>query len=174
MESKINRSLTPAEAARLLRQLADQLEKGSLEVGDEGTVPEGRLKLKVSGKSKDGSASLSLKLQWKYEEAGDAETPADAIPSYKSIKKRISSTFKKIRAQLREERVPDVELALLFDEDAELMAHHPQKGGAAEIEAFRRVSADFTAAVQAGDLETVRREVAALAAAEKSCHKKYK
>ncbi len=65
MESKKSTSLTPAEAAGLMRQLADQLEKGSLEVGDQGAVPEGKIKLKVSGKSKDGSASLSLKLQWK-------------------------------------------------------------------------------------------------------------
>ncbi len=67
-----------------------------------------------------------------------------------------------------------MELALLFGEDAELMAHYPKKGEAAAIEAFRRISAEFTAAVRAGDLEAVRRGVAALAAAEKSCHKQYK
>ncbi len=183
-KAKKSKPLTPDEAARLLRELADKLESGTLEVGDEGAVPEGNLKVKVSGKSKDGSASLSLKLQWKSIDAGDTEEPspvkkkakpgAAGIPSYKSIKKRISSTFKQIRAQLRAGCLPDAELARLFDEDAERMLHYPKKGEKADIIAFREISATFAAAVKTGDRQAADKEMAALTAAEKSCHKRYK
>lgn len=183
-KAKKSKPLTPEEAARLLRELADKLESGTLEVGDHGTVPAGNLKVKVSGKSKDGSASLSLKFQWKHAGAGKTEEPpprkkktkpgAAGIPSYKSIKKRISSTFKLIRARLRAGCLPDAELARQFDEDAERMLHYPEKGEQAEIIAFRELSASFAAAVKAGDLDTAGKAAAALAAAEKSCHKRYK
>lgn len=182
MESKKNRSLSPAEAARLLRELAHKLENGTMEVGDQGAVLAGDLKVKVSGKSKDGSASLSLKFQCRCSAAGDEAAPRKkkvkpdeaGVPSYKNIKKRMSSTFKEIRAQLREGALPELDLALLFDGDAERMLHYPKKGEMADITAFRNISASFLAAVQAGDQEAVVREAAALATAEKGCHKRYK
>jgi XXXCH domain-containing protein len=177
-------TLAPAEAARLLRELADQLEGGTLKVGADGAAPEDELKVKVSGKSKEGAASLALKLQWKYSagpgeavpDPGDGSTQQTAceIPSYRSIKKGMGSTFKKIKSRLREGHLPEECLVELFHRDAELMLHYPKKGRAADIAAFNELSAAFVSAVEAGDLEAVQRSVAALAAAEKSCHGQYK
>jgi len=171
-------TLAPAEAARLLRELADKLEAGTLKVGSEGAAPRGELKVKVSGKSREGAASLGLKLQWKYsavpEEESTGEKASPQIPSYKSIKKGMGSTFKKIRARLREGRIPEECLVELFHRDAELMLLYPKKGKAEDIEAFNELSAAFVTAVQSGDLEAVGQSVAALATAEKSCHKSYK
>ena len=173
------RVMSSAEAAALLRELADKLEQGTLAVGNLEASPDRDVTVKVSGKAKDGSASLALKFKW---ESAAAETapqgevaPATAKkPSYKSIKKRLSSTFKKIRADLQAGRVPDADLAALFDEDADLMLLHPKKGEWEDIKAFRDLSAEFAAAVKAGDADAVARHVEALRAAEKSCHKKYK
>jgi XXXCH domain-containing protein len=183
VDSRKAKDLSPAEAARMLRELADELENGTLSVGDAGAVPAGKLRAKVSCKSKEDTASLSVKLQWRCAEPGEVPVPSPKkksgtgtkdIPPYKSIKKSLASTFKKIRAQLREGELPDAELAELFDRDAELMFHYPGKGEPADIEAFHRIAAGFTAAVKAGDLEGAGREAAALAAAEKSCHKRFK
>jgi len=189
-------TLAPAEAARLLRELADKLEAGTLKVGSESAAPRGELKVKVSGKSRDGVASLGLKLQWKYSAVSEEASPdkgalpgeeagpdsvdggpsptAGKIPSYKSIKKGMGSTFKKIRARLRDGSIPEECLVELFHRDAELMLHYPKKGKAEDIEAFNDLSAAFVTAVQSGDLEAVGQSVAALAAAEKSCHRRYK
>lgn len=177
-------TMAPAEAARLLRELADELEGGTLKVGSEGAAPGDELRVKVSGKSKEGSASLALKLQWKTEAAAkeaesdledDFTPPAGCeIPSYKNIKKGMGSTFKKIRARLREGQIPEECLVELFHRDAELMLHYPKKGRPADIAAFNELSAAFVSAVESGEMEAVQRSVAALAEAEKSCHRKYK
>ena len=167
-------TLTPAEAARLLRELATRLEDGTLAVGDAEAVPGERLKVKLAGKSKDGTASLALKVQWDCGTMEEGGAGPEGVPSYKSIKKRMGSTFKKIRADLREGRIPDAELAALFDEDAERMLHYPKKGELEDIKVFREISAAFAAAVKKGDADAVARQVEALHAAEKSCHKKYK
>jgi XXXCH domain-containing protein len=169
--------MSAAEAAELLRELADKLEQGKLTVGNLEASPDRDVTVKVSGKAKDGSASLALKFKWDSADAvpaTEAGKPAARKPSYKSIKKRMSSTFKKIRADLQAGRIPDADLTALFDEDAELMLLHPKKGEWEEIKAFRELSAEFATAVKTGDADAVARQVDALRAAEKSCHKKYK
>jgi|GEM_PF-1740963 len=183
VESIKRKALAPVELARLFRELAEKLEQGTLKVGAEGIAPAGALKVKLTGKSKEGSACLALKCQWKYaledEPAAAAKNEAKSdeegkVPSYKSIKKRMGSTFKKIRAQLGECRLPDIELVQSFEADAELMLHYPKKGEWADIVAFREISAAFAESVKNRDLEAVARQVEALRAAEKSCHKQYK
>jgi len=169
--------MSAAEAARLLRDLADKLEQGTLCVGEHRTAPGEELQVKVSGKSKERSASLALKLKWDDcggERSEEAVTDGERIPSYKSIKKRLSASFKQIRSRLGEGGLPSLELAERFDRDVALMLHYPKKGERADIAAFREISATFTAAVRAGDLDAALREAAALAATEKSCHKQYK
>ncbi len=168
------RILTTAEAAQLLRDLAAQLEHGSLEVGGKPPMPGEEFKVKVRSKCNDRRASLSLKLQWSAAPDAVESEPEDGIPSYKSIKKRINASFKNIKARLDEGQLPDLQLAELFDGDAELMLEYPDKGEAADITAFRELSASFLGAVEAGDLVKVQGAVAAMAAAEKSCHKRYK
>lgn len=185
---KSERSLTPAEAADLLRRLADQFEAGSVEIGPVTVELDQSLEFKQSVKTKPDKVSFKLKL--KYEKAlmpaglapqghpalnGDEDDDeaegeeALGRPKYKSLKKHMSSSLKALKASLGRGELPEVEVVHSLVHDCHLMCTFPGKGEARYPE-FMALADALLAAAEAGDLASLQQAVADLDARKKACH----
>jgi XXXCH domain-containing protein len=187
---KSERSLTPAEAAEMLRRLAQQFETGSVEIGPVTVELDQSLEFKQSVKTKPDKVSFKLKL--KYEKnllpaglapeghpalAGDPDDEEDfegeealGRPKYKSLKKHMSSSFKAIKANLNRGEAPDMSVVQSFVHDCHLMCTFPGKGDAHYPE-FSALADALLAAAEAGDLAGVQQAMTGLDAQKKACHK---
>lgn len=191
---KSERSLTPAEAADLLRRLASQFEAGSVEIGPVTVELDQSLEFKQSVKTKPDKVSFKLKL--KYEKslmpsglapeghpalAADADEDEDEAegeealgrPKYKSLKKHMSSSLRAIKASLGRGELPEVEVVHSLTHDCHLMCTFPGKGDAFYPE-FIALADALLAAAEASDLAGVQQAVADLDARKKACHSDHK
>ncbi|MFZ5587920.1 MAG: GAK system XXXCH domain-containing protein [Thermodesulfobacteriota bacterium] len=189
---KSERSLTPAEAAEMLRRLAQQFETGSVEIGPVTVELDQLLEFKQSVKTKPDKVSFKLKL--KYEKSlmpaglapeghpaltGDEEEEefegeeALGRPKYKSLKKHMSSSLKAIKASLGRGELPEVEVVHSLTHDCHLMCTFPGKGDAHYPE-FIALADALLAAAEAGDLAGVQQALTGLDARKKACHGDHK
>ncbi|MFH1061216.1 MAG: GAK system XXXCH domain-containing protein [Pseudomonadota bacterium] len=190
---KSERSLTPAEAAEMLRRLAQQFEAGSVEIGPVTVELDQSLEFKQSVKTKPDKVSFKLKL--KYEKilmpaglapeghpalAGDVDDEEEiegeevlGRPKYKSLKKHMSSSFKALKANLGRGELPEMAVVQSFVRDCHLMCTFPGKGDD-YYPAFMAAADALLAAVEAGDLAAIQQAMASLDAQKKSCHSDHK
>ena len=143
-KDKVKHQFSPAEAADYLRQLADSLEQGHIELRSKELELEGDVKVKQELKTKSGKATLKINLKIvapmpvaapkaapaaasdQDETQGEAEgfveiTPqeddpgdGDGKPSYKKLKKAMSKSFGNLRAMRKEGNLPIAEDVATF------------------------------------------------------------
>ena len=179
-EFKFEQDMTPQELKELLLRLADGL-------SDSGSGPESgaelaglplgsvsKLKLGIKRTAQGFECKVKAKVAGSAEELAGLELPADAAgkPKYKSLKKRMKSTFKAVTLALLAGEMPSETLVAGFVEDSRLMVTYPGYGDEfypAYLEAVEALDAAF----QAKDLEGLRKAALELSRLKSECHERY-
>ena len=172
---KHNWLLSRAEAANLLRKLADTLEQESDDLGEYGISLAELVKFKVKVDLGQDDA-LEVKFTGKGLKVCGAEDPCGSeivSERYSKLKKRMQIYFKAIRESVARGEMPSREIVSVFLSDSEKMISYHGYGddfypAYAEICERLRVSFDHE------DQVATAAVVEELAQAKKSCHDRYK
>lgn len=195
------RMLSSHEAAAYLRQLADQLENGSVFFDEADMDVSGVVSLKESLKSKSDKDTLKVKLKiyglgahpgddedlsidTESEEEDDSEAEQEAStevedlsdserPSYKSLKKRMQKNFKIINDQIKLEAIADLAEIQTFYKDCLLMTSYSGKGDVYYPQ-FIAVAERILSTAEAGNFEAFSSAVADVKKLKAECHDRYK
>ena len=197
-EKKFKKKMDAAELAALFRDIADQLE-GSEKINNH-TLSDAFIDFnKASLKLKRKSDSLSVKVKVETQPQLDETSPtgarpaAEAIarpktdkvpmpsytsdkmekPKYKTLKKRMKSSFKMIREALESDHMPMAPILESFIRDSELMVSYPGYGDE-YYEAYRNLCSHFSEACNRGDLGALKSLTIELNRMKSDCHKRYK
>jgi XXXCH domain-containing protein len=187
-EAKIKRILNPRAAAKLLQQLACELQGEAVAQESEfGPLLAGYSKLNLTIKPKEDGLQLNLKIERNIpvdqraepgteqtvsvsEERGEAKK-TKAI--YKSLKKRMKTEFKLIAENLEQNRLPEASVLEEFLSNCERMVTFRDFG--------EEYYADFTAACdrfreayQRKDFRAFQMHFSELDQLKEQCHKRYK
>ncbi len=181
-EVKIERSFSNTETAQFLRDLAAAIEDGD----QMGLLEEYGVSLHNSKKIKLGikRAGEEIILKLKIKSAAEAYTPeagaegserpaAEERPGYKSLKKRMKSTFKRIGNALEQGQLPASPDIEQFLADSRLMVSYAGKGDEFYA-AYTAACQGFNTAVQGGDPAAVLARYRALDQLKSDCHQRYK
>ncbi len=183
-ELRIERHMPKEGLPAFFRELAEAIEKG----GGEGEFEnlDGFVKLKLSLKEAFGGFSLKMKVKSPRELPpaagalfpgfGEGEAPVsvgqDELPRYKSVKKRMKTSFKVILRMLHEGQCPPAEAVASFLADAELMCAYPGKGDVFYPD-FLQVCREFADAYDSCDLPRMGAMAEELAHQKARCHALY-
>jgi XXXCH domain-containing protein len=177
MASKLKHNwlLSRAEAADLLRKLADTLEQESDDLGEYGISLAELVKFKIKVDLGQDDA-LEVKFTGKGLKVCGADDPCGSgvvCESYSKLKKRMQIYFKAIRESVARGEMPSREIVSVFLSDSEKMISYHGYGddfypAYAEICERLRVSFDHE------DQVATAAVVEELAQAKKSCHDRYK
>lgn len=180
-EVKIERSFSSAETAQFLRDLAAAIENGH----QTGLLEEYGVRLQDSKKIKLGikrageEIILKLKIKSAAEactpgaEAEAAEGPAAERPGYKSLKKRMKGSFKRIGNALEQGQMPAAPDIEQFLADSRLMVSYAGKGDEF-YQAYTAACQEFHAAVRGNDPAAAFDRYSALDQLKSDCHQRYK
>ncbi|MDD3312131.1 GAK system XXXCH domain-containing protein [Pseudodesulfovibrio sp.] len=159
--------------AAFLRELADAVENGG---SDELACLDGFQELKLGVKDEFGQLKVKAKIKpaGACEESEGEEPLADGTtrPKYKTLKKRMKTSFNVLVKTLHEGLVPPREAADAFLADAALMVTYPGYGDE-YYESFSRACAAFAAACESGDVPAMHQAIDALVHEKSRCHAKY-
>ena len=182
---KFEMIVTMEEAAELLMQIARQMDQGALLIGETEVPLEGFRRLGVS--LKHGEEGLRFKLKIKYldgqspgnDDEEDVEDEEDATltperPRYKTLKKRMDSTFKAICASLDSGDLPDKDAVHSFVRDAGLMAAYADKKDDCWHPEVASGAEELASGFAEGDMERMQAAVRALRELKNFCHHGYK
>ena len=177
MASKLKHNwlLSRAEAAGLLRKLADTLEQESDDLGEYGISLAELVKFKIKVDLGQDDA-LEVKFTGKGLKVCGAEDPCGSgvvCESYSKLKKRMQIYFKAIRESVARGEMPSREIVSVFLSDSEKMISYHGYGDdfyPAYAEICEHLRASFDHEDQAATAAVVEE----LAQAKKSCHDRYK
>lgn len=134
-------------------------------------------KLELVVKQQGGMAELKLKVK-------GLPTPAEAFEesqalaasggeSYKSIKKRMKTSFKFLGHSISAQVLPPAEIMQGFMADSKAMCEHPDRGGG-DYARYAEIMAQFEQAFAQGDRVALAALYAELSASKKACHGQHK
>ncbi len=134
--------------------------------------------MKISVKDEFGQVSVKIKFR---SDLGDLEAPDCAcggtlpggMPSYKSLKKRMRSSFKSVYQAVHAGRMPSGDAVAAFVAESRLMVQYPGYGDPYYAAYDTAVNA-FEAAWQAQDIHALHAAVDALNHLKTDCHQRYK
>jgi len=169
-----------AEAAPLLRAIADQLEKKQLDTGS-NPIPdlEGLNKLEISVKKEGVAYVCQLKAKFPDPKTGlplesNSSTTVDSgKPKYKQLKKRMERSFKEIKLALTSGSLPTMESVTLFMQDSEQMVTYPGFGDP-HYEAYGKACELFRNAFDQKNLNEMVTAYTNLKTLRSICHDQYK
>jgi len=177
---KNRQTMPPQEAANFLRRLADQVEAGTLEMGDLRVEAEGPLEVITSGKTKHCRASFKLEMKYLkpleavcHPEPEPAHPPDQAPPEFKQVKKGLAQCFKQIRNHLKKGEPVAPELAERFLEFCRQMCSDP-RGQEPAYREFARQAGELAPPAERGDRAGLQEVVERLGLLKSQCHKRYK
>lgn len=175
MKLKHNWQLSRAEAAELLRKLADTLEAESDELGEYGiSLAElVKFKIKVDLGHED---VLEVKFTGKgFKVCGCEETCGSGVvcESYSKLKKRMQVYFKAIRESVNRAEVPSREIVSVFLSDSQKMVSFHGYGDEF-YPAYAELCDRLRTACDEENLAATAAVVDELTRARKSCHDRYK
>lgn len=194
-KKKAKRVFDRDETVTYLRQLADQLENGSIQVSNEEMEFEGQVKVKESMKSKKGKTSVKVEFKLStYELPGKEEEPAETLevsqepggngqdaedkekpPSYKKLKKRMGRDLKAISETLKDGGEVDPAKLEAFCADCVLMTGFKDKDkGVEHYPEFEVKLQALKDAAQGKDADALKKALKDIAARKDACHKEYK
>ena len=197
-EKKFKKKMDAAKLAGLLRDIADQLE-GSEKINNnalsEAFIDFNKASLKLKRKSDCLSVKVKVESQPQLDETSPTGTSPSAKamarpktdrapkpsytsdrmekPKYKTLKKRMKSSFKLIREALESNQMPMAAILESFIRDSELMVTYPGYGDEF-YEAYRNLCSRFSEACSKGDLGAVKSLAIELNQMKSDCHKRYK
>ncbi|GFM37846.1 GAK system XXXCH domain-containing protein [Desulfovibrio psychrotolerans] len=142
------------------------------------TLLSGFRKMKLSVKDEFGQVSVKIKFR---SDLGDLEAPDCAcggtlpggMPSYKSLKKRMRSSFKSVYQAVHAGRLPSGDAVAAFVAESRLMVQYPGYGDPYYAAYDTAVNA-FEAAWQTQDIPALHAAVDALNHLKTDCHQRYK
>ncbi|MGE4293739.1 MAG: GAK system XXXCH domain-containing protein [Desulfovibrio sp.] len=172
---KMESYLSDGKLADMFRQLADVFEKGAAESGlDALKGMEDFSKIGISVKREYGRLLFKMKVKCKGEEDSESATEGfDGTLKYKTLKKRMKSSFKLIFATLGENTLPPAEAVQAFLRDSELMVRYSGYGDAHYQEYSTAVRA-FSEAFGQGNLDAARASCNELDRLKSRCHTQFK
>lgn len=178
-ESKISKYVDEPELAAFFRDLAEALEKKGEGVGDELACLGDFKKLKIGVKNEFGQIKLKMKVkpaspceEVVLNEDGEEVVGIPAKPKYKTLKKRMKSSFRMIFKMIHEGQVPPRDAVDSFLEDSALMVTYPGYGDEYYDE-YMKVCEAFKKAYETADMIEMGKTVDALAHEKSRCHAKY-
>lgn len=171
--TKIFKQIDPQNLPAVFRELADALEKGG--EGEFACVDDFK-KFKISGKLEFGQVVVKMKFKTEQECAAaleEGEEPgAPGKPSYKSLKKRMKSSFRMLVKMIHDGQVPPEAAVESFLEDSELMVSYEGYGD--EFYAsYAQVCETFRQAYASGNVDEMHKAVDKLVHEKARCHAKY-
>jgi len=169
-DKKIEIILESDEAARLLKILADGLKNSVLPGALNGfaTHIESCTKLEFSLKRQGGLAEVKLKVKGLSGEKGKS-TGKPRAESYKTIKKRMKTSFKFLQHSLGNFLLPPAEIVEAFLQDSLSMCSHPARGEH-DYGPHLRLCNELKTAFDQKDRASMELILAELDAAKKTCH----
>jgi len=182
-ECKIDQLLPFEEVPVYLRHLADALERKTANLPAElADLPDTVSKLKLKGKARKDAWEFKLRIKTTAVPTPPAKTtaktdePADGQRhAYKTLKKGMKASFKKIGLSLAARSLPDGETLNAFLADAEMMmAFDGEAFGASHYPQFRRACRRLSEAYASQDVDAVKSSYAALGRLKTACHKAVK
>jgi len=169
---KFNKYVDRSGLVSFFRQLADALEKGG--TGELECVDEFK-KMKIDVKDEFGQLTLKMKVKipdtcLPSEEGGGDGT--SARPKYKTLKKRMKSSFRMLVKMIHDGHVPPAQAVESFLADSALMVSYPGYGDE-YYESYIRACEAFGAAFESGDVERMHQAIDVLVHEKSRCHAKY-
>ncbi len=167
------------ETAEKLRAVADELEKGVVNINGQICSIAAGTEAKISLKAKEDSfsAKLKFKLVNTLSEKGEDESTLSTETngeSYMDLKRRMSKDFKAIKNScIQEQTLPETDLVERFYRDSKTMCTYPSKGKDF-FETYLEQADLFYKAFRTSDLTTMGTAVAALGQIRKNCHEEHK
>jgi len=172
---KHNWKLSRAEAADLLRKLADTLEKESDDLGEYGISLAELVKFKIKVDLGQDD-TLEVKFTGKGSkvcEAGDPCGSGVVGESYTKLKKRMQIYFKAMRESVAKAEMPSREIVSVFLLDSEKMISYHGYGDEF-YPAYAGLCARLRTACDDENLAETAAVVEELIQAKKNCHDRYK
>lgn len=172
---KYNWRFSRAEAAGLLRRLADTLEDGSDEVDgyDVSLAELIKFKIKIDLSEND---FMEVKFSGKGAKVCEGDGvcgSCETCEKYSSLKKRMQVYFKALRESVAAGLMPSREIVSVFLSDSEKMVSYQGYGDEFYPE-YTAICQRLREAVDAEDIAAATAVVGELAQAKKSCHTRYK
>lgn len=175
--------LTGAQAAQLLRELANGLEGLPAEGEPRFSLDSAALsKCKISLKKESSGYELKIKVKHldMADPPEDADKPEKTEPveddepsDYKKIKKQMGKQFKRIIENLLIGVLPDDDVVHSFLNDSRRMTAFPQYGQE-YYPVFETACDQFREAFEKRDPEACKNAYQALSRIKKECHERYK
>ncbi len=179
-EQKIKRELEPGQVADLFRSIADAIE-GNAPVDGEETAGlfddfyKASLKMKRKGSTISLEAKVASTLP-SVPESADAPSTGQRTPEkpkYKSVKKRMKSTFGSIRDSLAENRMPNTDTVASFLDNSRLMVSYEGYGDDFYTE-YTDACQRFADAFESTDWSGIYAAYETIRRLKNDCHKRYK
>jgi XXXCH domain-containing protein len=186
-EAKIKRTLNPQATAKLLQQLACEVQGEAVaEESEFGPLLAGYSKLNLKIKPKEDGLQLNLKIQRNIPVDRSAEPGTEQTLSesedldeskktkniYKSLKKRMKAAFKQIAENLDQNRLPEASVLEEFLINSERMVTF--RGFGEEYYADFTAACDrFREAYQRKDFRAFQMHFSELDQLKEQCHKRY-
>ncbi len=190
-ENATEKLLTPAQAAQLLRELANNLEQGNLEFGQVAVELDDFFKVKQSVRTKSDRVCFKLKLKYEKrlypaghvakgihpllesDQDDEDEAPEGRRIGYKPLKKSMGRAFKDLLRSLALGADPDLDKVKAFCAQCYLMTSFPGKGDE-HYGSFRSLTDRLLAAAQNADQKEALAAAMAMEEMKKACHARHK
>jgi XXXCH domain-containing protein len=177
MKHKIEKEFSPRELADHLENIAGQLRKGMLEIdGRRWSIPQ-TFKAEIKHKEKKGR--IETKLKWRWSTLSDYEpTAREEVArwqaSFKTVKKRLATEFKRLQDAVRQGDLPSEKDLAAFVADSKRMADFAEPEWQEAMNEYLDHLANLQHAVAARQFEVVAHELRDLKARWKACHSEFK
>ena len=177
MKNKIKKEMQRQELADYLEQLAAALRKGEFETAaHRWSIPD-KLQAKISHKEKKGRIDTKIKWRWStLEQYGDADR-AEVIAwkdSWKSVKNRLSRSFKALEKTVSSGKMPDADTLAEFINDSREMARFAEPEWKAALDEYIDHLGTLKQAVEQNQFEIVQHELRDLKNRMMQCHRDFK
>ncbi|MGD8250962.1 MAG: GAK system XXXCH domain-containing protein [Desulfobacterales bacterium] len=179
-EQKLKRELAPGQVADFFRSIADAIE-GNVPVDGEDAAGlfDDFYKASLKLKRKGPTIALEAKVESPppavpepIDDPGQGQQ-APGKPKYKSLKKRMKSTFGSIRDSLAQNRMPAADIVASFLEDSRLMVGYEGYGDDYYGE-YADACQRFADAFESTDWNGFKAAYETLRQLKNDCHKRYK
>lgn len=168
--TKIFKYVEEKELTSFLRDVADAIERSG---PDEYACLEEFDKIKIRIKREFGTIGLKAKFTAPVPcSVPDEDGQKPAKPSYKTLKKRMKSSFRMLVKMIHDGQVPPQEAVDSFLADSALMVTYPGYGDP-HYEEYSKACAIFREAYDSGDLARMHAAVDGLIHEKGRCHANY-
>lgn len=178
MEHKINKTLSREELGHYLHTLANAVQRSEKADDPELTLLQTNFD-KLELKCKREAGGITIKLKFKTDarrvppQEGYRKTFSDPSGTYKTLKKRMQTTFKRLGAIIAANRIPDDPLIHRFQTEVLEMIRYPDRGEP-HYNAFESACQRLVETCQSNRMDAARQAFEDLSRMKKDCHARYK